>query len=222
VSAPPANPKIYHITHLDNVISLIEHNCLWSDAKRLQQDISNMAIGMSEIKRRRLEELEVTCHQGTKVGEYVPFYFCPRSIMLYLLYRGNAPGLTYTGGQEPIIHLEADLFKTLRWAEQNGRRWAFSTSNAGARYVNFYNHMSDLNKVDWQAVSARIFTDTDTKEGKQAEFLLYESFPWHLFQMIGVNSSSMATKVEQIISNATHKPIIQVKNDWYFKSTRTI
>jgi len=40
---------------------------------------------MSTIKARRLYDLEVDCHPGTKVGEYVPFYFCPWSIMLYLL-----------------------------------------------------------------------------------------------------------------------------------------
>jgi hypothetical protein len=38
-----------------------------------------MVVGMSEIKRRRLEALDVDCHPGSKVGEYVPFYFCPRN-----------------------------------------------------------------------------------------------------------------------------------------------
>jgi hypothetical protein len=64
---------------------------------------------MTAIKARRLYELEVDCHRGTKVGEYVPFYFCPRSIMLFLLHRGNHPDMNYTGGQRPIVHLVADL-----------------------------------------------------------------------------------------------------------------
>jgi hypothetical protein len=60
---------------------------------------------MSAIKRRRVEELEVSCHPGTKVGDYVPFYFCPRSVMLYVIHRANHPDLSYRGGQEPIVHL---------------------------------------------------------------------------------------------------------------------
>jgi hypothetical protein len=34
-----------------------------------------VAVGMSDIKRRRLG-LELKCHEGDKVGEYVPFFFC--------------------------------------------------------------------------------------------------------------------------------------------------
>jgi hypothetical protein len=40
---------------------------------------------MSSIKRRRIEQLAVSCHPGTRVGDYVPFYFCPRSIMLFVI-----------------------------------------------------------------------------------------------------------------------------------------
>jgi hypothetical protein len=90
VSAPPTNPKIYHITHLENLPQMVD-NMIWSDAERIRQNLNCQVVGMSEIKRRRLEELEVDCHPGTKVGEYVPFYFCFRSIMLYLLYQGNHP-----------------------------------------------------------------------------------------------------------------------------------
>ena len=73
---------------------------------------------MSTIKRRRLE-LPVDCHPGTSVGEFVPFYFCPRSIMLYLLIRGNHPELHYQGGQEPILHLVADLYEVVEWANKH-------------------------------------------------------------------------------------------------------
>ncbi len=70
---------------------------------------------MSEIKKNRLQ-YPVKCHEGDTVGEYVPFYFCPRSIMLYILYRGNHPGLTYHGGQGPIVHLQANAETVAAWA----------------------------------------------------------------------------------------------------------
>ena len=75
---PPKNPKIYHSTHLNNLPQIVD-SVLWSDAERIRRALNCTIVGMSEIKRRRLEELEVDCHLCTKVGEYVPFYFCPRS-----------------------------------------------------------------------------------------------------------------------------------------------
>jgi hypothetical protein len=91
LSPPPFRLRIYHITHIDNLSSISACGSLWSDSECMRQDTAHTRIGMSAIKARRLYELEVDCHPGTKVGEYVPFYFCPRSIMLYLLHRGNHP-----------------------------------------------------------------------------------------------------------------------------------
>ena len=89
---------------------------------------------MTGIKQRRLTELTLSSHPGLHVGDCVPFYFCPRSVMLYLIYQGNHPELTYRGGQGPIIHLEADLHATVAWAVGAGRRWAFTLSNAGSYF----------------------------------------------------------------------------------------
>ncbi len=154
MSEPPARPKIYHITHVDNLASLVADGVLLSDAEMIKRGGPKQAIGMSAIKRRRVEELEVATQPGTKVGDYVPFYFCPRSVMLFVIYRGNHPELTYRGGQGPIVHLEADLRKVTRWADENGVRWAFSLSNAGAYYTEFRSNLSDLNELDWDAIAA--------------------------------------------------------------------
>lgn len=69
----PANPKIYHIVHVDNLASIIADGGLWSDAVMVQRQ-GGTVIGMGSIKQRRLQ-LPITCHPGTHVGEYVPFYF---------------------------------------------------------------------------------------------------------------------------------------------------
>ncbi len=212
----PDAPKIYHITHLDNLPSLINAGCLWSDAETLRQSLLCTTVGMSDIKKRRLEELEVTCHPGTKVGEYVPFYFCPRSIMLYLLHRGNHPKLHYRGGQRPIIHLEADLGAAIKWAEANRQKWAFSASNAGASYTRFYSRLMELNQVNWGAVAAADWQDSQIKEGKQAEYLQYGSFPWHLFQRIGAIDAAHQQAVQNRLANASHVPQITVEPGWYY------
>jgi len=216
MTQPPASPKIYHITHLDNLAPIAESGLLWSDAKRLELALDCQVVGMSSIKRRRLEELPVPCHPGTKVGDYVPFYFCPRSIMLYILHMGNHPELTYQGGQSPIVHLQADLMATMGWAEETGVRWAFSDRNAGTRLAGFYRRVEDLEKVNWIAVAATDFRDMLVKEGKQAEFLVFGSFPWELVERIGVLAPNTKERADALLEGAAHHPPVRVERQWYY------
>jgi hypothetical protein len=89
----PDRPKIHHITHIDNLPNVVDA-VLWSDSERIRRALNRRIGGRNEIGRRRLDETEVACHGGTKVAEYLPFDFCPRSIMLHLGLAGvtsNAP-----------------------------------------------------------------------------------------------------------------------------------
>lgn len=186
----PNRPCIYHITHVDNLPSILADGGLWSDSEMVTRGGPAAAIGMSSIKQRRLR-LAIKCYPGEHVGDYVPFYFCPRSIMLYMIHCANHPELAYRGGQGTIVHLEADLHETVAWAKSESRRWAFSLSNAGAVYTEFRGRLDQLNEVDWTAVEATDFRDAQIKEGKQAEFLIRDFFPWHLVGRIGVQSTSI-------------------------------
>ena len=180
MTAVPANPKIYHITHVDNLASIAASGELVSDAIRLSRGMMCAVVGMSEIKRRRLEAIEVSICPGTTVGQYVPFYFCPRSVMLYILYKANNPELTYRGGQQPIVHLEASFDAAIEWANAQPVPWAFTDGNAGAYVTQFYGRRAELGQVNWAAVTSNDFSDSRIKEGKQAEFLTFGTFPWTL------------------------------------------
>lgn len=211
----PIPTRIYHITHVDNLPSILSDDGLLSDAEMIARGGPQVAVGMSTIKQRRLE-LPVKCHPGDVVGEYVPFYFCPRSIMLYLLHMGNHPELTYQGGQGPILHLEADLEATAAMASEAGVRWAFSLSNAGARYAEFRSSLTDLDEVDWAAVANQDFRPASVKEGKQAEFLVQRFFPWSLVERIGVRTVAIQDRVLEALLDASHKPEVAVLPRWYF------
>jgi hypothetical protein len=210
----PARPKIYHIVHVDNLASIVGDGCLWSDAVMAQRQ-GGTVIGIGGIKQRRLG-LPVTCHDGITVGACVPFYFCSRSIMLFVISRANHPELAYRGGQEPIVHLEADLHQVVQWAETNGRRWAFSLSNAGAVYAQFRGRLDQLGEINWDAVAATDFRAADIKEAKQAEFLIERSFPWHLVERIGISSARIVPRVTSALHGATHRPRLQIRPDWYY------
>jgi hypothetical protein len=210
----PDQPKIYHIVHIDNLASIVADRCLWSDSVMVQRQ-GAMVVGMGSIKQRRLE-LPVSCHAGLRVGDCVPFYFCSRSIMLYVIHCANHPELAYRGGQGPIVHLEADLHQVVRWATTNGRRWAFSLSNAGAFYTQFRAELAQLDEINWDAVAAANFRPADVKEAKQAEFLIEDSFPWQLVGRIGVHSQAIAVRLASALHGAAHRPVIEIKRDWYY------
>lgn len=210
----PANPKIYHIIHVDRLRSVVKAGGLLSDADIAYRKAAGTAIGMDYIKERRLKELCLDSHPGLFVGHCVPFYFCPRSVMLYVISRANHPRLSYRGGQTRIVHLEADLRSTVVWAEEQNFRWAFTLSNAGARYFEDRSDLGQLDEIDWAAVEARDWRDC--KEGKQAEFLIEQQFPWELISRSGVYSRERYHQAEQALRGAVHRPAVEVCREWYY------
>lgn len=218
----PANQKIYHITHVDNLPAIIAAGELRSDALMLAQGGPVATVGMGKIKARRLG-LPVKCLDGVMVGDCVPFYFGPRSVMLYLIHMRN-PELTYRGGQEPILHLEADLREVLRWTIAEGRPWAFSLANAAAVYTEFRADLRQFEQLDWAAMRAADWRDAGVKERKQAEFLVKDTFPWELFSVIGANSTALVERVEAVLAqgegkgsgNQIHRPVVEYRPTWYY------
>ena len=220
MSQPPAEPKIYHIIHVDRLASVVADGCLWSDAVMANRAGTGTTIGMGDIKLRRLNELFLTSHPNVHVGECVPFYFCSRSIMLYLLWQANHPSLTYRGGQQPIVHLEADLNATIDWTDGEGLRWAFTLSNAGAYYFEDRSNLNLLHEINWDAVAATKWSGagipTSVKDGKQAEFLVERCFPWHLVERIGVYSEEIAVRTTNAMEGVGHRPTVEIRKDWYY------
>ena len=210
----PDNPKIYHIVHADRLPSIIADGYLFSDAQVVTRIGTGTSIGMNAIKQRRLNEIRMTSHLDLYVGQCVPFYFCPRSVMLYILHCGNDPELTYCGGQEPILHLEADLHATVLWANNQNQRWAFTLSNAGSYYFEDRNDLARLGDIDWDAVQARDWRQK--KDSKQAEFLVENRFPWHLIERIGAISDSRARQAITAMQHQAHKPRVEICSEWYY------
>ena len=214
-----ADTREYRSRDVARLPSIIADGCLWCDAKMAQRSGAGTTIGMDHIKRRRREELTLTSHPSLHVGDCVPFYFCPRSVMLYLIHKRN-PELAYRGGQEPVLHLEADLHQVVNWADAHDQRWAFTTSNAGSYHFDDYANLAQLAKLDWDAIHAKWWSGSkarvDAKYRKQAEFLLERSFPWALITRIGVLSGNTGTRTLRAVQASNHQPPVEVRRDWYY------
>ena len=219
VTPPPAHPNVYHIIHVDRLLSVIADGRLWCDEVMAGRPGGGTTIGMSDIKARRLAST-LASRPGLRVGQCVPFYFCPRSVMLFLIHRGNHRNLTYDGGQALILHLQANMRAVVEWAEANGRRWAFTLTNAGAVYFEDRCNLEQLGEINWSAVHATTWSgpgvDPFVKDGKQAEFLVEQSLPWKLVSRIGVRSPAVRLQVEQLLRDAAHRPPVEVVPAWYY------
>jgi hypothetical protein len=207
------HPKIYHIIHIDRLASVLNDQALLCDRVMSQRVTSGPTIGIEEIKRRRLHS-PLPSHPTLRVGDCVPFYFCPRSIMLYLIHCGNHPNLKFTGGQKRIVHLVADLRATVAWAESQNLRWAFTLSNAGSVYFEDRTSLHHLADLDWNAIEAKQWQEC--REGKQAEFLIENRLPWPLIEQVGVLGKPALDEVNDLLLSASVRIPASIQPGWYY------
>lgn len=205
---------IYHITHRDNLASIIKQACLWCDRSQSERGGTYVGIAYQHIKERRLRRI-VTAEPGGVVADYVPFYFAPRSPMLYALHRGYVEG--YSSTQAEVLHLIA--YAEVVKAE--GLPFVFTDGHAEMAISEFFVDLADLEyRIDWNIMKETYWHDTnadgDRKRRRQAEFLVQRSFPWPLISEIGVINRSALDKVSAILTNASHRPSVAVHRDWYY------
>lgn len=204
---------IYHITHIRNLPLILQDGFLWCDNEKTARHLNPVGIAHEHIKRRRAARDVTACRGGT-LADYVPFYFAPRSPMLYTIHKGNVEN--YREGQEPVLHL---VSSTERVAA-SGLPFTFTNGHAEMLTSSFYEDLADLNKVDWSVMRSHYWNDTandgNRKWRRQAEFLVHNNFPVSLAEEIGVCSLKMADNVKQILAEAG------IKFRWWYVQTGII
>ena len=143
------------------------------------------------------------------LGQYVPFNFCPRSVMLYVVSQGHQD---YSGGQQPIIHLVSSMQKAIA----TGSPWFFTDRHADLGYAQQFASLEGLEQIDWVMPLRQWGGNTETKEKRQAEFLLHDWCPWTAITGIAVINDTIAEQVQRIIAGADHRPQVTVRRDWYY------
>lgn len=203
----PAQVHIYHITDLSNLAAILVADGLHSDADMARRNPA-LVIGYDHIKKRRLQEITVPCCGGRYVGEFVPFYFCPRSPMLLAVNNGRTG--RPVGCQRTIVH----LVSTMAVGIATGRRWAVSTGNAGAYHTTFDDHLMAVSMLDWDSINAHQWSGRQHQ--KQAEFLLADFYPWQGFHAIGCHNADTARQVSNLLAGIEHRPAVSVQPGWYY------
>jgi hypothetical protein len=206
VALHPEQRLIYHITDAENLNGILADGGLYSD--KVMSEREPTVIGYDHIKKRRLQELTIPCAGNRLVGEFVPFYFCPRSPMLYTINIGNT-GRPH-GCQRTIVH----LVSTVRFALGLDVAWAVADGNAGAMHTLFESSREAIANLDWEAIDAHYWSDK--RHQKQAELLVADFFPWSGFHEVGCHNSEVAAEVQALIRMENHQPKVSVQTGWYY------
>lgn len=201
MSVPPEQRLIYHITDVKNLSGILAEGGLHSDSRMAQKNPT--VIGYLHIKERRLKEIHVPCCDNRFVGEFVPFYFCPRSPMLYTINRGNN-GMP-AGCQETIVH----LVSTVGTGIGLKKVWAVSDGNAGAWHTLFFGTLTAIDALDWDAIRATNWRGKTHQ--KSAEFLVADFFPWAAIHRIGCYHQKIVSQVKKLLQSKLHQPVVECK-----------
>jgi ssDNA thymidine ADP-ribosyltransferase, DarT len=178
-----------------------------------QQQINYQDIAHGNIQDRRAL-ICVPCAAFGYLHDYIPFYFAPRSPMLYTIHKGNVEG--YTEGQNPIVHIvtSAEIIAA------NNLVFAFTDGHAVIDYSEFYDDLRRLNMIDWGIMQAPYWNNTpedgDRKRRRQAEFLVHQFCFWALITEVGVINSTVQSQVEQILQNFNCQTPVKVYRSWYY------
>ncbi len=216
--------RVFHITAICNLADIAKSKALYSKAMLQKKKVAYGDIAYQGAQGKRATKLVEKPPAGT-IHDYVPFYFAPRSPMLFTINNGNVPGCPYR--QADIVH----LVTTVEAIHEDGLEFVFYDCNATLNVANCFNDLKDLEKIQWE-----LFYETPRLDGyckywncrsdnpkymrrqeiRQAEFLVHSKVPLKLMTMVGVRNDEIAEEVRGIFKNASVKLTVEVKPEWYF------
>lgn len=207
----PPNPiRVYHFTHLRNLAGIVVDG-IHSDATCRREGLTQVEIGSNAIRERRLELPVGAVGPGGCVGDYVPWYFGPRSPMMFTLSKNN---YEYQQGFDEVVYLVSSVPRMVHL----GCEWIASDRNAALSLAEFTDDAGELGEhVSWDVIGARYWNDyVDGADLRAAEFLVHDSVPWEAVESVVTKTAPTKTKVERLIAGHEHCPPVTVRPGWYF------
>jgi hypothetical protein len=211
--APPDPVLLYHMTHLDNLPGILQSGCLHCQQQLSRSGLHPVSIAYPGIQDRRLGTT-VPCGPGGVLHDYVPFYFAPRSPMLYAIHKNRVEA--YDGGQTPILHLVSSVPQI----QTTGHQFVFTDGHATMAFSRFFTEPDELDQLDWPLMKATYWRDTpqdpDRKRRRQAEFLVYNKVNVSAFIGIGVINKQIQQRVEKLLQTHHIELPVRIRRNWYY------
>ena len=213
MTMPPDPVLLYHITHLDNLSGILRDGCLHCYRQMNVGGLHPVNIAYPGIQDRRATT-PVSVGPGGVLHDYVPFYFAPRSPMLYALHKNQVEG--YSGGQTPIVHLVTSVARLTETEHQ----FVYTDGHATMLFSRFFTAVANLDQIDWPLMQEQYWSDTpedpDRKRRRQAEFLVYDRVNWPAIIGFGVFDSRIEARVNDILAEHAVTAPVRVRRQWYY------
>jgi hypothetical protein len=180
----------YRIYHIQNLKHILENGLCSKHHPAASPGF--IAIGNpSIISTRDLTPVKIMGYGN--IGEYIPFYFTPRSMMLFNIITGYQAPLVPKLNKEEIIVVRC-LIENLSKAN----RFFFTDGQANVIAItNHYHSLEQLDKIDWDIIQHGDFkksaADSDKQRRYQAEFLVHHHVSASLIESIHVYNNKAAT-----------------------------
>lgn len=208
-----ASTYLYHITHLHNLAMIIARGGLCCQATTDSEQLTRVSIGYQDLKDRRARR-QVPVAPGGVLTDYVPWYFAPRSPMLFVINKGRVAG--YNEGQNPVIYLVTSTERV----RDAGLPFVFTDGHAYMQFSEFYTDLGQLNNVDFPLMGEKYWNDTPTDNDRErrrsAEFLIHHQAPWSLIGAIGVINQEVADQVTALLPSGSIELRVIVRREWYY------
>lgn len=208
----PRPTVVYHFTHIRNLPGIMANGLLCDIACQgsAATQVSVGAAGIKAWRRRRV----VPSPPGGVVGDYVPFYFAPRSPMMFTLGRNN---YEYHGGFQEVVYLTSSL-ERLSALDCD---WIASDRNAALNLATFMGPGGNLDAhVDWPLMTqqqwGRTDADPERPERRAAECLVRDMVPFAAIERIVAKTNQTRLAVEQRLGPLAASVPASVRRDWYF------
>ncbi len=207
---------IFRMVHYQNLDCLLSMGLHCPSSPQKCQNYQN--IGHQTLINRR-EETQVSIAPFGNLSDYVPFYFTYKMPMLYLIHKNKVKA--YEGGQSEVIYLISTAEKVV----QSKCAFVFTDRHAVLNYTQFFNDLSDLDKLDWAVIDETDYNKwknmhgesiDDNKEKKQAEFLVYKYFPISLISNIAVYNEEIKSTVAQNLAKANLSIPVHIVSQMYY------
>lgn len=201
---------IYHFSHGKNLEAILAASELRASATAA----TTIDIADAKIKGSR-KDRAVTCGPGGTVGDYVPFYFAPRSPMLFRIQQGGVEGVD--GNPAGLVYFAT----TTERLDAAGLAWVSTDGNAAAVVTQFFDDPALLaEKVDWALMEA-IYWNNTTEDGDRvrrrgAECLVRGAVPLQVIDELGVYNATAQTRASAILAAAGRELAVTVRRNWYF------
>lgn len=207
----PVPTRIVHFTHISHLPTVASKGLLCDTAASgvMTAEVGNR--GIKEMRRRR----PVEAGAGGVVGDYVPFYFAPRSPMLSAIYHGRVPG--YTEGQDPIVYLVTSVERLV----ELGLAPVFTDRNAALAVAEMTTDVRALDDlVDWELMEATWWNNTpedpERRERRMAECLVHQRVPWEAFVGVVTRNEARATEAQALLATVGGSTTVKSRPEWYF------